>query len=103
MRLEEKENFAMSINDKLEKEKNSSINKIEEFYVERNEALEEKIREMKVVKEKIVKDQKLLLRNNKELEEELSRVRAATQRRSSEKMQSLREKIEKMKEKIGLV
>lgn len=30
---------------------------------------------MKMIKEKIVKDQKLLLRNNRELEEELARVR----------------------------
>jgi hypothetical protein len=57
----------------VEREKNSSINKIEEYYAERNEILEEKIREMRMIKEKMVRDQKLLLRNNEELEEEIRR------------------------------
>ena len=54
----------MTINQKLEKEKKSSICKIEEYYIERNEALDLKIKELKELREKIVKDQKLLLRNN---------------------------------------
>ena len=62
-----KENESMTINQRLEKEKKSSITKIEEYYVERNDALEERIGQLKEMKEKIVKDQRLLLRNNEEL------------------------------------
>lgn len=64
----DKENNSMSINQRLQKEKNSSITKIEEYYAERNEILEEKLLELKEVKDKIVRDQKLLARNNQELE-----------------------------------
>jgi hypothetical protein len=44
VRPEDKENYSLTINEKVEREKNSSINKIEEYYAERNEILEEKIR-----------------------------------------------------------
>lgn len=35
-RHDDKENYSLTINEKLEREKNSSINKIEEYYIERN-------------------------------------------------------------------
>lgn len=83
----------------MEREKNSSINKIEEYYAERNEILEEKLREMRMIKERITRDQKLLLRNNEELEEEIRRQGSIRQEQT--KGQELREKINKLKEKIA--
>jgi hypothetical protein len=71
----DKENNSISMNQRLQKEKNSSISKIEEYYAERNELLEEKLLELKEVKDKIVRDQKLLARNNQELEEQIQKKR----------------------------
>ena len=51
------------------------------------------------MKEKIIKDQKLLMRNNEELEDELHKQRS--NRQESQKLIDLREKIAKMKEKIA--
>jgi hypothetical protein len=83
----------------LEREKNSSIGKIEEYYAERNEVLEEKIREMRMIKEKIVRDQNLLVRNNEELELQLQRERSGKE--EIDKCEDLRGKIAKMREKIA--
>lgn len=47
------------------------------------------------MKEKIIKDQKLLMRNNEELEDELHRQRSNKQ--ESQKLIDLKEKIAKMK------
>lgn len=52
-----------------------------------------------MIKERIVRDQKLLLRNNEELEEEIRRQGSIRQEQS--KGQELREKINKLKEKIA--
>lgn len=51
------------------------------------------------MKEKIIKDQKLLMRNNEELEDELQRQRS--NKEESQKLVDLKEKIAKMKEKIS--
>lgn len=52
-----------------------------------------------MIKDKIVRDQKLLVRNNEELEEQLHRQRTAKEEQP--RCDDLRAKIQKMREKIA--
>jgi secreted PhoX family phosphatase len=56
---------------------------------------------LRLIKEKIIRDQQLLVRNNEELEDELHKHRSG--RQESSRGDELREKINKMKEKIAAV
>jgi chromosome segregation ATPase len=94
----DKENDSLSINQRLENEKKASICKIEEYYSERNEALEARIAELKELKDRIVRDQKLLLRNNEEIEGEIETRRQFKEENT--KLSKLQMEVRALREKI---
>ena len=63
----DKENDSLTINQKLEKEKKSSIIRLEEYFIERTQVLDDKMAELRQQKERILRAQKVLVRNNEEL------------------------------------
>ena len=95
-----KENSRMNINQRLEQEKNSSITKIEEYYAERNQILEEKIAALKQKKETVIKEQGLLARNNRELDQQIRQRRVDSKHSPPGRATDLGRKIAAVKAKI---